>query len=53
MNAFLRGAIVREAVNSVAIEHATDCDCATCRAANGDQEAFETILRETYTADSN
>jgi hypothetical protein len=29
-----------EAVNSVAIEHASSCTCLACRAANGDQDAW-------------
>lgn len=33
-----------EAINSVAIEHAKDCECVTCRAAHGDQEALARII---------
>ena len=32
--------ILKEAINSVAIEHGDDCDCTTCRAADGDHEAL-------------
>lgn len=42
----INGFLVREAVNSVAIEHPEDCDCTTCRAADGDTEAFVTMYRE-------
>lgn len=37
--------MVKEAVNSVAIEHG-ECECLTCRAAAGDDEAFGKVLTE-------
>lgn len=37
--------LVKEAVHSVSMEHAAECDCTTCRAADGDDEAFGKILR--------
>lgn len=38
--------VVKEAVHSVAMEHARDCECLTCRAADGDDGAFGKVLRE-------
>ena len=38
--------MVKEAVNSVAIEHQNDCDCLTCKAANGDSDALAEIYRQ-------
>lgn len=48
---FLRHAVLKEAVHSTAMEHAADCECTTCRAANGDEDAWATIYRESYTPD--
>lgn len=33
-----------EAINSVAIEHAPDCTCVVCRAADGDTHALAEIM---------
>jgi hypothetical protein len=33
-----------EAINSVAIEHAEECDCVVCRAADGDVDALTEII---------
>lgn len=49
-NDFSRLFMVKEAVHSVAMEHARDCDCLTCRAANGDDEAFGKVLQEAQDA---
>lgn len=45
MDSFVNLFVIKEAVNSVAIEHGA-CDCTTCRAAEGDAEA----LAEVYAA---
>lgn len=37
--------LVKEAIHSVAMEHAGDCDCTICRAASGDEDAFGEVLR--------
>ena len=39
----LRHAMVTEAVNSVALEHAEDCRCTACRAADGGVEALADV----------
>lgn len=36
--------MVRQAVASVALSHDERCDCETCRAALGDEDAFERVL---------
>ena len=36
--------VLIEAINSVALEHAKECKCVTCRAAHGDQEALAQII---------
>lgn len=38
--------IVNEAIHSVALSHDEDCDCTTCRAADGDREAWALIYAE-------
>jgi hypothetical protein len=41
---FLRALQFREAIGSVALSHADDCRCLTCRAANGDDEALAELF---------
>lgn len=38
--------VLTEAIHSVALEHPGDCDCTTCRAAAGDDEALGELLAE-------
>lgn len=39
----LTGFLIQEAIHSVAIEHADDCQCDICKAANGDQDALARV----------
>jgi hypothetical protein len=41
---FFRMQMVREAVASVAMEHAEDCACTACRAVAGDVDALTEIF---------
>lgn len=43
--------VIKEAIHSVAMEHPSDCDCLTCRAADGDEEALVEIYRSFETND--
>lgn len=36
--------VIQEAIHSVAIEHASDCDCTTCKAADGDADALAEVF---------
>ena len=45
--------VIWEAVNSVAMEHSNDCECAICAAAAGDAKAMNKIIRAAQTAKSN
>ncbi len=38
--------VLMEALNSVALSHKQGCACTVCRAADGDKEAFYTLLLE-------
>lgn len=38
--------MMKEAVASVSIEHASDCDCTVCRAADGDRDAMAEIYAD-------
>ena len=38
--------MLKEAIHSTAMEHAKDCDCTTCKAADGDQEALAEFYKE-------
>lgn len=38
--------VIQEAIHSVSLEHADDCDCTTCRAADGDADALDDIFRQ-------
>lgn len=37
--------IMREAIASVALSHDEDCNCHICRAAVGDQDAYQWIMQ--------
>jgi hypothetical protein len=43
MNA-VRPFVLQEALASVALSHADDCGCDTCKAASGDEEALSRVL---------
>lgn len=36
--------LLMEAIHSTALEHPNACNCLTCRAANGDKQAFDEII---------
>lgn len=36
--------LIVEAMNSVTMDHADDCDCIACRALKGDERALMTIV---------
>lgn len=38
--------LVHEAIPSVAMEHPAECNCNTCKAADGDKEARDKIVEE-------
>lgn len=42
----IRHFIIREALNSVALEHPDDCECDTCLAANGNKDALARVYRD-------
>jgi hypothetical protein len=39
----LRGLFIKEAISSVAIEHAASCQCDVCKAADGDIDALARV----------
>lgn len=38
--------LYREAIASVSMSHDEECKCKVCRAANGDEEAFVSVVEE-------
>jgi hypothetical protein len=46
MAALLRQQQIREAVASVSLSHPKSCGCRTCRAAQGDEDAFAQLYVE-------
>ena len=47
---FLDAFVFTEAINSVALSHDEGCDCLTCRAAGGDEDASARLRELIYEA---
>lgn len=45
---FLAECQMRESIASVSLSHEEHCDCIICRAAKGDEEAFQSLMKKLF-----